>query len=89
MKYRIAIWAGVGLLVAGFWAVYFFPIAPIPMTPSDLRWTLVYISVPVVAAGSYFHFPLGVYWSLLVNAGSYALIGLIAETVRQQPNHAK
>jgi hypothetical protein len=27
MKYRIGMWAGTGFLVAGFWALYFFPTA--------------------------------------------------------------
>ena len=89
MKYRIAMWAGAGLLIAGFWALYFLTTTPIPMTWSDPMWTLVRITCPVVSASFYFHFPIGVYWSLLVNTATYALIGLIAETLRQRLNHAR
>jgi hypothetical protein len=87
MKYRIAMWAGVGLLVAGFWALYFLTTSPVPVT--EPIWTLVRITCPVVSASFYFHFPIGVYWSLLANAATYALIGLIAETLRQRLNPAK
>ncbi len=88
MKYRIAMWAGAGLLIAGFWALYFLT-TPIPMTSDNPIWTLVRITVPVVSASFYFHFPLNVYWSLLANTATFALIGLIAETLRQRLNHAK
>jgi hypothetical protein len=89
MKNRIAMWAGAGLLVAGFWALYLFPTAPIPMTPAEPLWTLVRLTCPVMFAGFYFHFPVSVYWSLLANAATYALIGMIAETLRRQLKHAK
>lgn len=89
MKYRIAMWAGAGLLVAGFWALYLFPTAPIPITSAEPLWTLVRITCPVVSAGFYFNFPVSIYWSLLANAGTYALIGLIAETLRYQLNPAE
>ena len=89
MKYRVAMWAGAGLLVAGFWALYLLMLTGIPMTSDNPIWTLVRITCPIVSAGFYFHFPIGVYWSLLANAATYALIGLIAETLRQRLNHAK
>jgi hypothetical protein len=89
MKYRIATWAGAGLLVAGFWALYFLTRTPVPITSLNPIWTLVRISCPVVSASFCFHFPLGVYSSLLANAATYALIGLIAETLRQKLNPAR
>jgi len=89
MKNRVAMWAGAGLLVAGFWAVYFITTTPIPMTSANPIWTLVRITCPVVFASFYLHFPIGVYWSLIANAATYALIGLIAETLRQRLNPAK
>jgi hypothetical protein len=89
VKYRIGMWAGAGLLVAGFWAFYLFAAAPIPMTSAEPMWTVVRITVPVVSASFYFHFPIGVYWSLLANAATYALIGLIAETLRKRLNPAR
>jgi hypothetical protein len=89
MKNRIAMWAGAGLLVAGFWALYFLTTTPIPMTSDNPISTLVRITCPVVSASLYFHFPIGIYWSLLANAGTYASIGLIAKTLRQRLNPAK
>jgi hypothetical protein len=89
MKYRIAMWAGAGVLIAGFWALYFLTTTPIPMTSDNPIWTLVRITVPVVSASFYFHFPLNVYWSLLANTATFALIGLIAETLRQRLNPAR
>jgi hypothetical protein len=89
MKYRIVIWAGVGFLVAGFWALYFFPTAPIPITSAEPIWTLARLTCPVVFASFYFHFPVSVYWFLLANASTYALVGLIKESLRQQLNHAR
>lgn len=82
MKYRIGMWASAGFLVAGFWAVYFFPTAQ-PMTSAV--WTLVRLTCPIVILSSY---PLSPYLALIANAFTYALVGLIAETLRQL-NHAK
>ena len=62
MKYRIAVWASLGFLVAGFWALYLFPTSPIPAEP---MWTLARLTCPVAFASSYFHFPISVSWSLL------------------------
>jgi len=89
MKNRVAMWAGAGLLVAGFWAVYSLTATPMPMSSTQPIWNLVLITCPVVLAGLYFHFPVSVYWSLLANTGTYALIGLIAETLRQRLNLAR
>lgn len=86
MKYRIAMWAGAGLLVAGCWAFYFAmankdnPIEPIV-------YTLVRLTCPVAIAGSYF--PLSIYWVLVANAATYALAGVIVETLRRQLHHAR
>jgi hypothetical protein len=82
MKYRIFIWAGIGFLVAGFWAFYFFPTAPIPITSAEPMWTLARLTCPVVFASFYLHFPIGFYWTLLANAATYVLFGLIVETLR-------
>jgi hypothetical protein len=89
MKYRIAMWAGAGFLIAGFWALYFFPTAPIPITSAEPMWTLARLTCPVVFASFYFHFPVGIYLALLANAATYALVGLIVEPLRQRLNQAK
>jgi hypothetical protein len=82
MKYRIGAWASAGFLVAAFWALYLFPTAPIQTSSTGPILTLARFTCPVVFAGSYFHFGLRFYWVLLANAATYALVGLIVETLR-------
>ena len=89
MKYRIAMWASAGFLVAGCWALYAFATAPPAMTSADPIMTLVEFTCPVVVASVYFHFGVSLHWSLLANAATYVLIGLIVETLRQRLNQAK
>ena len=88
MKRRIAIWASVGFLVACCWALYAFATTPPAITSADPIVTLVEFTCPVVLAGVYFHFGVSLYWSLLANAATYALVGLIVETLRRQLKHA-
>jgi hypothetical protein len=83
MKYRIARWASAGFLVAAFWALYFFRTAPIPIQAEPIAGTLAQLTCPIAFASFHFHFPIGVYWVLLANAATYALIGLIVETLRR------
>jgi hypothetical protein len=87
MKYRIAMWAGAGFLVAGFWAL--FAIATFPSTSERIRdvWTLISLSCPVAIAGR--HFPISVYEVLAANAVTYSLVGLVVETLRRQLHLAK
>ncbi len=86
MKYRIAMWASAGLMVAGCWGVYFarankdHPIEPIVNT-------LVRLTCPVAIAGRYF--PISLYSSLVANAATFALVGLIVEILRRQLSHSK
>jgi hypothetical protein len=90
LKYRIAMWASAGFLVAGFWALYFLPTGPIPITSTQqIVWILIRLTCPVVLASFYFHFGVSFYGVLLANAATYALVGLIVETLRQQLNRAK
>lgn len=87
MKLRIAIWAGSGLLVAAFWAL--FAIATFPSTSERMRevWTLIRLTCPVAIAGM--HYPIRLYEVLAANAVTYALVGIIVETLRHQLHHAK
>ena len=88
MKNRIAMWATAGFLVAAGWGVYFASAdkgSPIKSLVS----TLARFSQPVAAvAASYLHTPISVYWFLTLNAATYALIGLIVETLRSKANHS-
>ena len=87
MKYRIAMWAGAGFLVAVLWAL--FAIATFPSTSERMRdvWTLICLTCPVAIAGR--HYPISLYEVLAANAVTYALAGLIVETLRRQLRHAK
>jgi hypothetical protein len=52
--------------------------------------TLARLTCPVVFASFYFHFGFGFYyWVLLANAAVDALVGLIAETLRQPTESSK
>jgi hypothetical protein len=87
VKYRIAMWAGAGFLVAGFWAL--FAIATFPSTSERMRdvWSLISLTCPVAIAGR--HYPISVCEALAANAVTYSLVGLIVETLRHQLHHAK
>lgn len=86
MKYGIALWAGAGFLVAGFWAL--FALATFPSTNERMRdvWTLVCLTCPIAIAKRY---PISLYEVLAANAATYALVGLIVKTLRRQLHHAK
>ena len=83
MKFRIVIWASAGFLIAASWALYFAmrskdnPIEPIV-------YTLGCLTQPVVLISSYLHFGMSFYLVILANAATYALVGLIVETLRQK-----
>jgi len=85
MKYRIAIWAAAGFLVASGWAVYFFvrnkdlPIEPIVSA-------LMRLSCPIAIVGS--HYPVSLYSAVAANVAMYALVGLVVETLRRQFKHS-
>jgi hypothetical protein len=87
MKYRIAMWAIVGFLVAGFWVL--FAVATFPSTNERLRevWTLVCITCPISIAGM--HHPISLYEALAANAVTYGFVGLVVETLRRQLRHAQ
>jgi hypothetical protein len=89
MKHRIALWATAGFVVAGCWALYALASTPPVMTSADPILALVEFTCPAVFASLHFHFALGLYWSLLANAATYVLVGLIIEALRQRLNHAR
>jgi hypothetical protein len=81
MKYRIAMWAAAGFLVAGGWAVYFLvaskdhPIEPIVSA-------LVRFTCPVAIVGS--HYPVSLFSAFAANVATYALVGLVVESLRRK-----
>jgi hypothetical protein len=89
MKFRIVICAEVGFLVAVGWALYSSSAVPCPITPAEpILWNMALLTQPVVLVGFRFHFSIGVYSAFLANTVTYALIGLIAETMRQKLRQA-
>jgi hypothetical protein len=82
MKFRIAIWASAGFLIAATWGIYFAnankadPIEPIV-------YTLARLTEPVVAVSEYLNLPVGLRSVVVLNAATYALVGLIVETIRR------
>jgi hypothetical protein len=85
MKRRIAICACTGFMVAGCGALYALATTPPAMTSADPIMTLVRLTCPIMLISFY---PLSLYLVLLANAATYALVGLIVETLRQQFHHA-
>jgi hypothetical protein len=86
MKYRIAMWATAGFLVAVGWAVYAFASMPPALTFNNPIMMLVRITCPIALISS---FPIRMEWTFLANAATYALVGLIVENLRQRLAHAK
>lgn len=89
MKYRIVIWTVAGFLIAGGWALFSFAMPPMAVSPaSPVVWTLARVTCPVVFVSFYFHFGIQLYWVLLANAATYALLGLVVESLRRRRIHA-
>ena len=85
MKFRIAMWAGVGLGVAVAWALYASSAVPSPLTQAEpVVWNLAVFTQPIVLASFRFHFGIGLHWVVLANTVTYGLSGLIVETVRRK-----
>jgi hypothetical protein len=85
VKYRIAVWAAAGFVVASGWAVYFSLASknhPVELILS----ALVRLTCPVAIVGS--HYPVSLYSALVANVATYALAGLVVETLRRQLNHS-
>ena len=79
MKFRIAMWAVAGFLVAGCWAL--FVLATFPHTNESMRnvWVLAGVTCPITLVRTV---PVSLYTVLAANAATYALVGLIVETLR-------
>lgn len=86
MTKRIGLWALVGALVAFGWFLYFtwltwgaYRGGP-GFTFSATTEMMVNITAPVRPL--FGHYPITWYWSIVLNAGIYACIGLTVETIR-------
>jgi hypothetical protein len=85
MKYRIAIWAAAGFLVASGWAVYFLVRSKDHLIEPIVS-TLIRLTCPIAIVG--FHYPVSLYSTLVANVATYALMGLVAEILRRKLNRS-
>jgi hypothetical protein len=85
MKYRIAMWASAGFLVAAGWAIYLLVASQDHLIEPAVS-TFIRVTCPVAIIGS--HYPVNLYAALVANVATYALIGLLVETLRRQSKHA-
>jgi hypothetical protein len=85
MKYRIAMWASAGFLVAAGWAIYLLVASQDHLIEPAVS-TFIRVTCPVAIIGS--HYPVNLYAALVANVATYALIGLVVETLRRQSKHA-
>jgi len=86
MKFRISLWAGVGFLVAGLWAVYAMLSTPPALVHGDPIMPLVRLTCPIAIFSFY---PISVYWVLIANAATYALVGLMVEGLQRGLHSAR
>ena len=90
MMRRILLWTIVGCLVAGLWTIYAAATFPNQLiSAGPIFWTLVNVTCPIAFMSLHFHFGVKLYWVVLANAATYALIGLAVESLRHQLSHAK
>jgi hypothetical protein len=83
MKSRIAIWAAVGAIVVLAWRVYISATLSNPLGTGGLGRALIYLTCPIAIAGQH---PQSFYFVLIANAATYALAGVVVETMRRYYN---
>ncbi len=85
---RIAAWASAGFFVSVGWGLYFARASKeIPI--DAIMYGLARLTQPTAAVMLYIkpNLPLGLTWVAVANAATYALLGLIVETIRQRYRH--
>ena len=87
MRYRIALWASAGFLVAVLWALFAFVTGAAASAQLREVWPLVSLTCPIAIVGM--HHAVSLYEAVAANTITYALIGLIVETLRRQLHHAQ
>jgi len=80
MKSRIAIWTILGALVVLVWRVYISATLSNPLGTGGLGRVLVYLTCPIAIASRHAR---GFYLVLIANAATYALAGVVVETMRR------
>ena len=87
MVRALTIGAGVGVLVALLWATYAALTFPTSMQAQPAIWDLAQITCPIAFASAHFHFGINLYWAVLANATTYAVVAFVARMLRRQLRH--
>ena len=82
MKSRIAMWAVAGFLIAGCWELFVLLSGPFANQRMAGVWLLAGITCPITLDRN---LPMTWYAVLIANTATYALLGLIVETLRKKP----
>ena len=85
MKRRIAIWAGVGFMIACGWVIYTFAASPeqqLIIMREPLVQAAFFLTCPVVSALR--SFPLHFWWVPPLNGATYLAVGLMVEIMRRK-----
>jgi hypothetical protein len=85
MKSRIAIWTTLGALVVVVWRIYISATLSNPLGRGGVGRALVYLTCPIAMARQHAQ---GFYFVLIANAATYALAGVVVETMRRY-NHIR
>jgi len=94
MKLRIAVWAMAGALVVLAWSLCFMAM---PANRLGDMWALVYLTIPISLVRNYPHLlevhhghvVNSMYFVLVINAITYALVGLAVESLRWHHQHGR
>jgi RsiW-degrading membrane proteinase PrsW (M82 family) len=80
MQSRIAIWAIAGALVVGMWSIYITTTLSNPLGRGGVGRALLFLTCPIAIASNH---PQSFYFVLIVNAATYALVGVMVEMTRR------
>jgi hypothetical protein len=80
MKLRIAMWSSLGALVVVVWRVYISLTLSNPLGRDGIGRILAYLTCPISIAHQH---PQSFYFVLVMNAATYALAGVLVETIRR------
>jgi hypothetical protein len=86
MRNRIAMWAYAGFVVATVWAFYVLATSPFTNERMKGLWPLAWITCPITMAS---HYPISLWSVLIANVATYALVGLIVETLRKNRTYPR
>jgi hypothetical protein len=80
MKLRIAMWSSLGALVVVAWRVYISLTLSNPLGRGGIGRALAYLTCPISMGHQH---PQSFYFVLVMNAATYALAGVLVETIRR------